>query len=405
MKKIFLSLLIVAFAVMTIGSVMASTGSLGVSISEVSVNGVDLSGGSSATIAGFAGETIPIQVLFTSSENQSDAKVKAWIAGYRDNIEDASRRIYLIDGSSYLETLSLRLPSDINPAEEYTLYVRIESKTDYKEENFNLRIQRESYNLAILDIEADKTVSAGSNLALDVVLKNTGFEELSDVFVIISIPELGIQKKVYFEDLTPTDCTDDNCDKRDSEIRRANIRIPSDASNGVYELRVEAYNSDSRAVKTMNIAVTGTNSGNKIVAAVRSKEMGVGETASYELIIVNSGSNIGIYEITPEAADGLFLSTDSSIVTVPAGSSKVVRIDAKGIKEGTYNFVVNVRSDDGINSAVTFNAAVGKSSMISGNITVLTVVLVIIFVVLLVVLIVLLTKKPQTTEELEESYY
>ena len=77
----------------------------------------------------------------------------------------------------------------------------------------------------------------------------------------------------------------------------------------------------------------------------------------------------------------------------------------KGLKEGTFNFAVNVNTAEGeLVEKVTMNAVVTGGTF-GGSVAILTLVLAIIFVVLLVVLIVLLTRKPEKVEEFEESYY
>jgi len=406
MKTKLLVSLIAFFAILTLATtVLASTGDLDVSVDSVTIKGIELAPSSTTNVAGFAGEIVPLKVIFTSDIDIKDVKVKAWIAGYREDIATSTRIIHLLNESTYSELLSLKLPSDIDPEEEYTLYVRIETKTDYKEEEFTLKIQRESYNVELLSIDADKTVKAGENLAVDIVLKNIGYEELTDIFVIASIPELDISKKAYFEDLTAKDCEDDdNCDKRDSAERKISLKIPANTKAGIYELKVEAYNADAKDVRTMKIAVVGTEQESNIVVPVTSKQVAVGKTETYELVIVNSGNKVGIYEIVPETADNMIVTAENPVITVKAGESEVVKINVKAVKEGTYSFAVNVNSEDKLVKRVVFNAIATKE-VFASNIVILTVVLAIIFVVLLIVLIVLLTRKPEKSEELEESYY
>jgi hypothetical protein len=123
-------------------------------------------------------------------------------------------------------------------------------------------------------------------------------------------------------------------------------------------------------------------------------------------VIVNSGNRIAVFEIVPETTQNLAVSADESIVTVPAGSSKVVRITAKANDViGTVNFGVNINSEGQLVKRVNLAANVTKGKAITSNVVALTIVLAVIFVVLLIVLIVLLTRKPAKTEEFGESYY
>ena len=101
-----------------------------------------------------------------------------------------------------------------------------------------------------------------------------------------------------------------------------------------------------------------------------------------------------------------------SVVAVGAGQSETVLIRAtvpEGTDAGTYTFSVDVDGEQ-----VVFAANVGGESSLSDgrggssvspSIVGLTVVLVIVFVVLLVVLIILISRKDNTVEEVETSYY
>jgi len=400
MKNLFLVLSLVVLSLSLITVVNASAGNLDVNITEIVIDDLHISPNSPAVIAGFAGDTIEVTVHFTSNINASDARVKVGILG--EDVTE-SEKIHLVNGSTYSETLSVKLPENIDPDETFTLYAEVETQEGYKQESFNLKLQRESYKLEILDVDMDKTVEAGSLLPINVVVKNVGYEKLEDVFVVIRSEDLGIEKKVYLYDLQSTDCTED-CDdyEQDSVQKTISLKIPEDAKEGIYTITVEAKTNDATQKVTKNIFVSGGQQANVFVP-VNSKEIKTGETASYDLIIVNPGKKIAVYRLQPEVSGNLFVTLDEPIVTVPAGTSKTVKVNVKSSSEGTYTFAVDVLSDNKVVQKINLNASVIKGRAIN-NITALTIVLAIIFVVLLIVLIVLLTKKP-AGESLEESYY
>ena len=122
------------------------------------------------------------------------------------------------------------------------------------------------------------------------------------------------------------------------------------------------------------------------------------------IVIVNSANKVRVFNINAVSGTALSVSVPS-VVTVGAGSSVTVPVTVRASNDadvGAYTFSVNV--DD---ETVVFGANVtnGSASGVSTSVVALTVVLVIIFVVLLIVLIVLLTRKEQTIEEVETSYY
>lgn len=404
-SKVILVSLIAILTVLTVA--LASASWAGVAVNSVNINGVDnVAGGQ--TISVDAGDTIPIKVVFTANENDSDVRVKAFISGYRNDITASTDRFETVNGRTYGKLFSLTVPSDVDPAEDYTLTVRVETKTDSFEQTYHLTIQRQSYSSDILNVEVPQSVSAGSPLAVNVVLKNAGSQTLDDNFVVASIPALGVSKKVYFGDLTPTDACINNeyCNTQDATERTLYLSVPADAKPGVYTLQVEASNPDSDTQTTKNIVVSGSQQISDVLVPSVSQDISAGQTAEYDLIIVNSGDRIASYEVVPESAQNLIVTVANPIVTVPADSSQTVKVKVQaGSVMGTFNFAVNVNSQGELVKKVNFSANVGKTGIAGSNIVILTIVLAVIFVVLLVVLIVLLTRKPEKVEEFGESYY
>ena len=414
-KAILVSLLTI-FAVL-IASVLVSASDLSVSNLRLSVKGVEFTYPNNEIVQADAGETIPIKVIFTANEDVSDVRVKTEISGYRDDITASTARFDIVSGATYSKLLSLKVPTDVDPAEDYTLTVTIEAKNKEFEQELTLRIQRESYNLEVLSVDAARQVTAGSNLAVNVVLKNRGSHRVDDTFVVARIPELNIEKRVYFGDLTPIDGHEttidlngnivlfENSNKEDAAERTLFLAIPSDAKAGVYNLEVEATTADTTTKTTKTVVIAGTEQRSDVLTAMTSKDVQSGQTVTYDLVVINSGDKIAVYNIVPESAQNLIVSVDEPIITVPADSSKTVKVTATaGDVMGTFNFAVNVNSQDQLVKRVNFSANVSKKSF-SNNVMVLTVILAIIFVVLLIVLIVLLTRKPEKTEEFGESYY
>lgn len=410
MKNTFLfSFVAVLTILMTLqmANVFALTGNLDATLNWVEINGIAITPANSDTVslAGFDGETVPMKVVFTSDVDVADAKIKAWIGGVDNEI--SSKTIHLVNASTYPVLMSLKLPTNVDPQEDYTLYVRIETKNSgYLEEDFHFKMQRDSYVVSVLDADTEKSIKAGASLPVDVVIKNVGYERLEDVFVQVSMPQLGIVKKAYFEDLTALDNVEE--DRADSAQRRVYLNIPVTAKAGLYNLIVEAYNGDTTQTIKKTVNVVGAEDFSSVIVPVSTKEVATSSRTTYDLVLVNSGNNIGVYSIIPEVVDGITVSAVETVVTVPAGSSKVVQVELKTSgRDGTYNFGVNVNSGDELVKRVALTANVVKGSIASNgtsNMTVLTIVLAIIFVVLVVVLVVLLARKPKK-DELEESYY
>ncbi len=407
-KKILVSL-VVALALIALFAVNVSA--LG-SITQIEVNGVEMLGGPSS-IAAFAGETLPVRVTFIGDADASDTRVKVWIAGAKD-YSAVDRRIKVFNGSTYSSLFAVQVPFDIDPKEGLTLWVAIESKNDGSSVPIPIKLaaQRESYIVEILDVDMPSQAKAGETFALDIVLKNRGIEFAEDTFVKARIPALGIEKKAYFEDLSPEDepvltGSQDRLDKEDTGERRIFLAIPANAKAGVYTVEIEAYNGDSSTTLTKRIAISGAAADSNVMSSLTGRTFAVGEKAVYSLTLVNAGNKVKVYDLTAQTPENLNVQVKEPVVVVPAGNSRTVELEASASKTGKYPFTVDVSSDGDLVKTQEFTANVeGTNEGTAGNTTVLlTVVLAIIFVVLLVVLIVLLTRKPEKAKEFGESYY
>lgn len=423
MNKAILVSIIAVIALLTLTLVSADTGDL-TNDWYVQVDGTPVD--TYTTIGIEAGETIPIKVVFTALECAEDVTVEAEINGYRADINDKTDRFEVLQGSRYTKRLTLSLPKDTKLAEDYTLTITISNKDMKDDLEYTLRMQRESYRLDILDVEIPIEAQSGSVVAVDVVLKNYGMRTLEDIFAKVSIPQLGVTKKVYFGDVDPIDecedsgieeiCEDDDycrfyfkdCDKEDAAERRVYITIPTSASSGVYEVEIEAYNLDSATVIKRSITISGKEDSTSVLTGSSSKTLDVGEEVTYDVVIVNSGTDMRVYTLTPEESKGLIVDVDP-VITVPAGSSRTVRVRAKATEsaeEGTHLIKINVESEGELVKQTTLSANVEKGRVQAANsVVVLTIVLVIVFIVLLIILIVLLTKRPSQMETEETSYY
>jgi len=255
-NAILVSIVAIFAIVLTLNAVIAS--GVDVIVNDVVVNDVSLM--SSTTAAGFVSDNVPIEVEFTSNEDLTDARVKVYIEGYKNDISESTSRFNTFNGSTYLKRFSLELPSnmdlDDNP-EDLTLFVRISAKGQVAfEEEYSIRMQRETYDLSFLSIDADKQVVAGSVLALDVVIKNNGNDRLDDTYVRASIPELGISQRVYFGDIA-SDSDEDYDEIRDSLNKRVYLAIPADAVSGIYNVEIEAYNYDAIITANKKVTING----------------------------------------------------------------------------------------------------------------------------------------------------
>jgi len=408
---VFFTVLVLA---LTLCAVTASTCSATdgfATIDRVYVDDIEVN---SNTAAGFVDNEVNVDVYFTANDDVSDVRVKVYIEGYKDEVSETSDRFRIVENSKYKKTFSIKLPStfdlDEDP-EDLVIRVRVYAKNEEPVEcEGDIKMQRNLYSLNILSVESDNEVSAGDVLGFDVVVENNGYERLNNVYLRVSIPDLGIERKAFIGDLSAIevdDVNEDNDDQADTVNKRIYIDLPRNAESGIYDVKVEAYNYDTIVSTSKKVAIQSVEAG--IIPSVTSKSVSVGEETEFELVLVNPNDRMVVYSITPSDSKGLIVNINEPIVTVPADSSRTVKVRVKATEsteEGTHLISVNVNSESGLVRQVAFSVNVEESSQTTDTIFVLTVVLAIVFIVLLIILIVLLTKKPEETEEFgETSYY
>jgi hypothetical protein len=412
-KAILVSIIAIFAIVLTLNVVFASI----VDITDVKINGVGAST-SAPVIAGEVSDSVPVEVQFVANEDLSKVRVKVSIDGYKEDIEETTPYFHIINGSKYVKRFTIRFPSSMDLddlSERASLNVEISAKGENSvEEDYEIEFQRQLYSLQILSIDAPDRVIPGSVIAIDVVVQNNGNERLDNTYVKASIPELGIERKVYTGDLEvsyPEESSND--DISDTSDRRIYLTIPANAISGTYNIEVEAYNYDTSVIAKQKIIVSSVESG--ILPSTTSKTLSIGEETTFDVVLVNPNDRLVVYRLTPDQSKGLIVEAEEPVVALSADSSKTVKVRVKATSsadEGSHIVVVNVDSETGPAKQVSFNVNVEKKATTADSIStltpvfILTIVLVVIFVVLLIVLIVLLTKKPSETEEFgETSYY
>jgi hypothetical protein len=368
-------------------------------VTTIKVNDIDAVNNSVSVIAG---ETIPVVVTFTSNVNASDVKLRATIEGAKVDVE---KTVFVGDvesGKTYTKSLTLKVPYELQDEKSDDLHLVIEAwNGGFSKEtigNTLLRVQRQSYNVEIMSLSTVDNANAGELVSFDIVVKNTGYNQLDDLYVTLKVPALNLEKTAYFGDLV---AIEEDKDYPDTAAGRIFLQIPYSAKPGTYAVEVELRNGDFLETRTVSMSITNDFESN-VIASNFELTAGVGEDVTYTLEIVNPTNEIKVYTIVPETTAGVKMSANS-MVTVPAGLSRTVSLNARATSAGNYNLSVNVFSGQELTGKVSL--ALNAEGGVSNPVVVLTIVLAIIFVALLVVLLVLVTKKPKKQEAFEESYY
>ena len=399
-KKLLVSFFAIAVVISLVAIVAAGeiTNTYGVDVEGLDAYNLEVSV--------IAGDKIKVEIYFTSLVDDTDVTVEAELEGEKVDTNAITSVFDVEAGKSYKKTLYMEVPFELKDQQSDEVYLNIEidgreHKTDLDE--ITLRVQRPSYNAVIKSITTPNSIQAGETFPVDFVLKNMGYNDLDDLYLEVSIPELGIsQGPVWVGDLVNIEDCDDDCDKDDTVAGRIFLDVPYSAKEGIYDLELTVYNDDVESTETKSIYI-GKDFSSEVIAGSTSQLVSVGKNAEFSLLIVNPTNNVKVYTILTEPVEGLFTKVSPTVIAVPAGSSQTVTITANANEKGNYQFDVSVLSGDELLETVTYDlSAEGKTA---NTTVILTVILAIIFLVLLVVLIVLIGRKPQKTEDFGESYY
>ncbi|MFH1325572.1 MAG: hypothetical protein ABIH49_02265 [archaeon] len=379
-KNLFGFFLAVASVLLLAANVSASFSNV-----QVTVDNVDVLDSPSIV----AGELVTFKVYFTSTSDATDVKARVEIEGKKTDVTETTSVFDVEGGHRYVKVLTLRVPYELydEVSEDADLNVKIwgGESTTY-ENSFAVRVQRPSYNADLMSVSVGQTVNAGEIFPVDVVLKNTGYNKLDDLYVTVKIPELEIKKTAYFGDLVSLE----NDDNDDTISGRILLQTPFSTKPGVYTLEVEVKNNDMTMNVVKQISIENHFISNVVVSG-------------NELMIVNPTNKLMVLRLVADAPQGVSVVLSDEVVAVPAGSSRTVIVDSNSLG-GTKSYSINLFTMDGeLVDSVTLSTS--QSASAGNAVAVLTVILTIVFLVLLVVLVVLLRKKPEKSSELGESYY
>jgi len=427
-KKLMVSMIMIASVLLLVSTVTAATytynaytvtGDLA-DVYNVKINGLSVN---DKDVRLVTGETIDVKVYFTAEMDDRDVTVTATLDTGKEKVEATTSGFRVAENASYIKYLTLVVPNELKDelTDEATIEIEVEGKDgESQTSEVTLTVERAQYDSVVKSISVPSNVEAGEVIPVEFVVKNTGFYDLDETYVTVSISALGIERSMYLGDIFALDgVTMEVVTQLVPEIRMIYgdeddedtlsgvlyLEVPYTARAGVYSLDVEVSNDDLTINEEMSLVISNDFSAGNVIVPSSSKTVAAGESAEYSLVIVNPTNKLKVYTIMAESNDDISSSASTTVIAVPAGSSKTVSVSSVAQTEGEYAFDVIVTSGETV-EIVTLNSTVEGKSISAGNpVVVLTIILAIIFLVLLVVLIVLLGKKPEKAEEFGESYY
>ncbi|MFH1637818.1 MAG: hypothetical protein ABIB71_05320 [Candidatus Woesearchaeota archaeon] len=380
MKKLISMLLLVVLAV----SVFSLTAAAANITMKVKVNNEYLDLGETLSVE--RGETLYVKASASADEDIDDVKFRAWISGYEDPIDDYSEMFNLKAGVTHPETLQLVLPSDMDAADEYKLYVEVEGKDGSLYREFiDLRIERTRHKLEILDIDVSPSlnVDAGDSVDIRVRARNTGDKKQEDIKVKVEVPDLGVYKKEYIEELCAYEDDDNDCE--DSSWSPWISFTVSEDADGEYEafvsvsyydgryenseivelnvkaLKKEVAVEEEEAPVEIDSSIMG-NGDSLISIAATTQSVEKGSEIAYKIKVANIGSAAKVYHVNI-AGTKLWAETraEPSFLSIDAGKTGEVYVYLKANEDaepGSWPFTVQLLENDRLVKELELSAKV-----------------------------------------------
>ena len=363
-----------------------------------------------------------------------DAFVRAELS-YRHGKEVVTKTVPfdVIDGTTYRKYLSLEIPEDIDatlPGESYWLAIELKDGAGriLHTAQFEVKVQRANDLLSIIDLDIGPAVGSTSSIKAGefgeavIVLKNIGADRQDDIRIKLSVPELGITEKEYIGDLTPVDC-EDKCEKEDTAKVEIVFKVPRNAENGIYDVRVLAYNSNTRTEETAVLKVdgqagSGTGTGTGTTGTIKetiigidalSKQAAPNQGITYAISLTNAGNAAQTY--TAEILGTVIWASaraDPSAVTLQPGQSATINVFVAPFARtlpGEHKFTVNIIADNQVIKSLPLKTDVtAAKSTLKQSLVVAAIILLVILIVLAIVIAVTRTREEPESEE-KENYY
>jgi hypothetical protein len=377
-------------------------------IEEVEVDGLELNDNDELQVIN--GESIEIQLRFSALGNFDDARLRAEIVGYEHGDIYSSTDVFaVVEGKTYVKTLTLNLPADMDSQESYKL--RLSGANDlsgltYKDYVLYVDTQRDRVDVLDLVLTPSSGVEPGQNIIANVRLKNRGQQSQDSVKVSIAVPGLNIVESSYVSNLNF-----DEVVTSDDML----LFVPEEAVAGQYEVVVSLTYDDGYTASTESFALNILAprliaEDNLIVSFNNNVDLVAGDAKTFDVVIANPNSESKPISITALENAWADVQVSPSLAMVAGGSDAQfkVTVTPKSAVEGEKSLTLTVKEGTNAVSELTVNTYVeGKAQVNYVNIA-LAVLLVIAIIILLSLVVTIARRKNEGSDEetsSTEEYY
>ena len=352
----------------------AALSPLGITVNDVKVDGNSITANQTVK-TNFERDSeleLKISLQTDSSSTVEDVVVQAFITGAKDSISDETDAFDVQANTIYTKTLSLTVPERTTDR-EYQLRVIVSSpNSDTISYVYPLMVSAVDNSVAIKDVtfSPNDKVIAGRAMTAVARLKNYGQKDETDVKVVFSIPELGIQETDYVDTIDEDDTV---------STEEVLLRIPASTKSGEYTVKVDVYFNDyddkTSATYVINVAgddqaasATGLSGKTTIAVGLQTQSVAKGENGViYPLSLTNGASSAKTYTLTVSGADGWAVTkvSPSNVLILNAGETKQAYVYVaanENAATGEHVFSVDIRVGNDVVQQVPLKADVLESA-------------------------------------------
>ena len=371
----------------------SSDDGLGVLIEEIELNDIQITNLDNLQVLN--GDSLEVQVRFTATESFDDARLRVSVDGYEHGVIDDSTQIFQVsEGNTYVKTLNINLPADMDSQKDYLL--RIYGANDlsgvtYKELGLFVDTQRHRVDVLDLVMTPSSGVEPGQNIIANVRLKNRGQKEQDSVKVSVEIPELGITESSYVSNL-------DNNEAITSDDML--IFVPDSAQAGVHTTYAKltytnGYTQTSEAFSLSVLSPQVVPEKNLLVSFRNNIDLEADMPRSFEIVIANPNQESKPISLVAQDNSWAKVDVSPTLNMVQGGSSDTFTVTVTPKKEvsGERNVVLFVKEGTETVNEVTVNTYVEPGKETNWLNVVLAVLLVLLIIILLALVISIARKK------------
>lgn len=381
------------------------TDGLDLILEEISINSNRLESADSLQVK--AGETLDIDLRMSALESFDDARLRVFLDGYEhDDLSVATDIFAVVEGKTYIKSLSLALPADMDNQQDHIL--RIVGANDlsgvtYKE--FSVYVDTDRHKVDVLDLVMTPSsgVEAGQNIIANVRMKNRGQKAQDSVKVSVSIPELNVVESSYISNLNS-----DEVATSDDMM----LFVPENAAAGSYEVLAtlsydDGYTTTEEAFNLNVLAAKTVEEENLLVSF--KNNIALGETSTFEVVVANPNENSKPISLVPVENAWSTVEVSPTLAMVQGGTSAtfVVTVDTRAGAVGEKDLALVVKEGAETVNEFTVNTFVELDESVEW-LNIALVVLLVLAIIVLLSLVVSIAKKKNNDDDEElssEEYY